>query len=497
MQCLNPLVASFFLIVILILPAGAGAEEATAGSGQAPLQEHTLDLHTAQCLALSGNPGIAAAQERVAQARARLRQAMATWRPSVDISAGGAHQRLSDTSFALNRRIAAATGQELDQSSMHYTGGLQATWLLFDGFFRRFNEERAQAAQFAEEEALNDSRRLLAAAVAQAFLNAQLAQSSIDIAQASRTFYEKQLANAKRRYEVGAGAWSDVINIQVQLNNAKAGLLGHERELEAAEYGLASLMGLKDAILPPHLQLAHLQLANLQLPHLQGAGLGNTVKESSEGAGSSSAAEEAREASVLIAEAYALRPDVQRLEHRLQEAGALAGMAKASLYPQVRLAGALEGRREDDPPVNSADYGSTVGVNMSWNLYAGGADKARMVEAGHVQREAAYSLAALRNQIAADIRASLARMAEARTQVRLQQETLQLVEENRRLAENAYNEGEFALIQLNEAQRELTTSAGRLAQAQVGYQSARQQLLEASGRILEPFSETQNCLPQQ
>ena len=171
-------------------------------------------------------------------------------------------------------------------------------------------------------------------------------------------------------------------------------------------------------------------------------------------------------------------------------------MAKAGLYPQVRLAGALEGQREDDLPVDSANYSNSVGVNMSWNLYAGGADKARMVEAGHVRREAAYSLAALRNQVAADIRASLSRMAEARTQVSLQRETLQLVEENRQLAENAYNEGEFALIQLNEAQRDLTAAAGRLAQALVSYQSAEQQLLEASGRILEPFNETRNCLPQ-
>ena len=100
-----------------------------------PLQARTLDLHSAQCLALSGNPSISAAQERVAQARARLRQAMATWWPSVDITAGGVHQRLSDTNYALNRRIAAATGQGIDQDSMHYTSSLQATWLLFDGFY--------------------------------------------------------------------------------------------------------------------------------------------------------------------------------------------------------------------------------------------------------------------------------------------------------------------------------------------------------------------------
>ena len=75
---------------------------------------------------------------------------------------------------------------------------------------------------------------------------------------------------------------------------------------------------------------------------------------------------------------------------------------------------------------------------------------------------------------------------------------MKLVEENRQLAENAYAEGEYALIQLNEAQRDLTSNASRLAQAQVSYQMAQQQLLEASGRILEPFAaQPLNCLPAQ
>ena len=466
---LVPLCLVMFCLVIFCLGT-AWAEQ--ADSRQLLTQNQNLDLLSAQCIALSSNPGITAAGERVAQARARLRQAMATWWPSVDITAGGAHQRLSDRSFTLNRRIAAATGQDLDQSSMNYSSGLQATWLLFDGFYRSFNEQRAQAAQLAEEEALNDSRRLLAAAVAQAFLNAQLAQSNIDIAQASTAFYEKQLDRAQRRYEVGTGAWGDVLNIRVQLNNARAALLGHERELQAAEYGLATLLGLDDAVLPPHLRLSALADTPQAPPALPA------------------------DAGQLIEEAYKLRADLRRMEQRLQEADALTGMVRASLYPQVRIAGVLDGQRQDDFPGSSADYGNTIAVNMSWNLYAGGADKARMVEAGHIRREMAYSLAALRNEIASDIRASLARLNEAAQQVQLQQETVHLVEENRRLAENAYAEGEYALIQLNEAQRDLTNNAGRLALALISYQSAQQQLLEASGRILEPLATLpSNCQP--
>ncbi len=442
-----------------------------AGSQERLARVKELDLITAQCIALSANPGVSAAQERVAQARARLRQAMATWWPSVDIGAGGAHQRLSDTNFAVNRRLAALGGQDLAQSAMHYSAGLQATWVLFDGFYRSFNEQRAQAAHLAEEEALLDSRRLLAASVAQAFLNAQLAQSGIDIARASAAFYGKQLANAERRYTVGTGSRGDVLNIRVQLNAAQAAQLQHERELEAARYGLAALLGLDQTTLSVTLRLAPLSDVPQEIFQEM-----DTTK--------------------LIEEAYALRPDIRRLERRQQEAAALAGMAKAALYPRLRLAGALEGQREDGLPGDEADYGNSLGLYMSWNLYAGGADRARMVEAGHARREVAYQLAALRNQIAAEIRIALAQLDEAREQLRLQHKTVQLVEENRQLAENAYAEGEYALIQLNEAQRDLSAHTSRLAQALVAYQAAQQRLLEASGRILEPFEGRTECLQQ-
>jgi outer membrane protein TolC len=123
-------------------------------------------------------------------------------------------------------------------------------------------------------------------------------------------------------------------------------------------------------------------------------------------------------------------------------------------------------------------------MNMSWNLYAGGADKARMIEAEQAKREAVYTLAGLRNSVAAEIRQNLALLAAAQEQVRLQRETVKLVEENRDLAKNEYDAGEASLVRLNEAQRDLNTTYGRLAQALVSYHLAMQRLLSATGQNL-------------
>jgi outer membrane protein TolC len=420
-----------------------------------------LDLKTAQAVALADNPNMAAAQSRIEQARARVRQAAASWWPSLDLSGSGSRQRLSDTNYQYNKLLANTLmpGASMDQTNENYSAGLQATWVLFDGFYRTFKEQQAAYDEQANAAALVDSQRLLVNSVAEAFLNAQLAQTYIDIARADETFYNRQLEDAQNRYDVGAGPWGDILNIKVQLNSAKTSRIRSQREFEAAKYGLAGLMGIAASALPEHIRLESLDKDSpTPLPKAK--------------------------IDTLIEEALAMRPDIRQLTMQLKQAEAAGGMAKAPFYPTVQLAGALEGSKEGDMGLSSEDFGNVVGVNMSWNLYAGGADKARLVESEQVKREVVYTLAGLRNSVASEIRQYMAMLKAAEEQVRLQRETVKLVQENRDLAQNEYEAGEASLVRLNEAQRDLTATYGRLAQALVSFQLQEQRLLAATGRNL-------------
>ncbi|MCW5200606.1 TolC family protein [Desulfobulbus sp. F4] len=137
----------------------------------------------------------------------------------------------------------------------------------------------------------------------------------------------------------------------------------------------------------------------------------------------------------------------------------------------------------------SDDLAASLTLGLSWNLYSGGAIEAAATEARQAKREAAYSYADLRNNIASEIRQNVVLLATAGRQVRLQQESVSLVKENRKLAESQYEAGAASLTTLNEAQRDLTATHGRLAQAVVGYHQAQHQLLAASGKNLEPFAD--------
>jgi outer membrane protein TolC len=107
-----------------------------------------------------------------------------------------------------------------------------------------------------------------------------------------------------------------------------------------------------------------------------------------------------------------------------------------------------------------------------------------LVESEQVKREVVYTLAGLRNSVASEIRQYMAMLKAAEEQVRLQRETVKLVQENRDLAQNEYEAGEASLVRLNEAQRDLTATYGRLAQALVSFQLQEQRLLAATGRNL-------------
>lgn len=181
--------------------------------------------------------------------------------------------------------------KSIEQRSDDFSSSIQATWLLFDGFYRKFKQQQAEINEQTFEADHQNSRRMLAVAVAESFLNTQLAMTNIDIAMANKIFFQRQLSDAENRYEAGVGAWGDVLNIRVQLNSATTSLIFFERSVEASEYGLAALMGISNAALPAEMRL-------VVLDEKQDISVETEENKSEE----------------LIKKALSARPDIRRLE---------------------------------------------------------------------------------------------------------------------------------------------------------------------------------------
>uniref|UniRef100_UPI004055ED02 TolC family protein n=1 Tax=Candidatus Electrothrix sp. TaxID=2170559 RepID=UPI004055ED02 len=454
-----------FIVCFLLTTTGQAKEIAEGGAKikRYDLAEiELLDLETAQQIALQENPGIEAAQARLEQAKAALQQALAADKPRVDLDASTGIARYSENNYEMLSLSDSSADQNYETGSL----GLQASWLLFDGYARKFQQEQGRYAIQASAASMRNTQRLLVSAVADAFFKAQLALASIEIETANKEFYAQQLQDAESRLEVGSGSLSDVLNMKVQLNTAKNNLLVSAQDYEVARYVLAALLGITDAVLPEDMQLAELD-RDCDISDDKGL---------SDGKG-------------LIQEALQTRPDLKALALQMKASQAGIGQAKAADWPTVQLSGQVDGRTQDGLLPTGDDVGASVGLSVSWNLYSGGGIDAAIREARQARKEAEYSHAELRNSIASEVWQSVIRLTAAHKQVSLQRETVELVEENRKLAKSEYEAGSASLVRLNEAQRDLTATYGGLVQALISYQQARHHLLAAIGRNVATASD--------
>jgi outer membrane protein len=447
---------------MIALPKGSFAQAEEAAVDWDTLT--VLDLTTAINVSLAENPGLDAAAARVRQATDRVAQARSAYWPRLDATASGARVKMSENSYQENLATARFFNPSatIDDPEEYYNADLTASWTLFDGFERKFSNLAARYAHQSSQASLADARRLLVAAVAQAYFAAQLALENIAIARADEAFNDRLLSDAEARQRVGTGALSDVLNFQVRKNQAKTSRINQEYQYAIARFGLAALMGLPASQLPEHVRLAPLApetVAELATPQLDS----------------------------LIAGAADRRADIQALHWGIRQADAQIDVARAGNYPSVAVSGGIQGERSGDPGFGRDDFGNQVQVGLSYNLFSGGLTNARISEARHRLTELEKQLEDRLLTTAADIRSAAAQVQTAQTQVTLQRENASLVQRTRDLVEKEYNAGQGSLVRLNEAQRDLTAAQGNLALALVSLRQAWIQLQTRAGTLLSEY----------
>jgi TolC family type I secretion outer membrane protein len=444
----------FLVVMICLMVAGS----VSAASGTIELADvQILDLETAQQIAVRDNPSLSAAEARVRQARERLRQARSSYWPHLSARGGATYSVLSDTAHS----AALVNDPGADDATDTYSVGLSATWTLFDGFSREYSNLRARHGMESTEKARKDALRLLLSAVAASYYNAQLALENISIAEANESFNRRQLVEAEARYRVGTGSLSDVLNFEVQINSAKANLIAAKKSYHMAAYGLAALMGVSDATLPGHVELAGLEEETRE--ELVSADLASQVQ-------------------------YALehRPDVQKAEHAVAQSKAAVGVARSGFYPTVSLTGGMDAAQQDSMDFGSEDFGKSVGLNFSYSLFAGGLNRAKVAEARSGLTESENSLEDAMISVQSEVASAVTALASAQEQLLLQRSNAKLVQQVRDLVEKEYAAGEASLVRLNEAQKDLVTAQGNLALSLVSMRQAWENLRASTGEILMP-----------
>ena len=447
----NFILCFLILLNILTRPYSAAASETKAD----PIQY--LSLKQAKHLALKNNPGLAAAQERVNQAREAIVQARAAYLPTISTTTAW--------NYTENVQVQPAAYNE-----NLYTNKISATLLLFDGFARKYATLAANCDEKMTQAARKDAQRLLAWSVAQSFLNIQLSRENIKIAQSDMAFNQIQAREALAREKAGTGSLSDLLNFKTRVNTAKAILISSRQEIKASCHGLAALMGLSNAILPENMKIEPMKNDDIDAE-------AQKIKQSTPMTDMEKTME------TLLEE----RPDLLRAEYAIKAADARIYMAASGYYPTVSLTGS-HGTASGDTFHDMTDphaMGSAMGVSVNFELFSGGSTRSSVRKARWAKKELTKELESSRLSAVSEIKTAAEHIQSARQQLDLQRKNAILVERVRNLVEKEYAAGQASLVRLNEVQNNLIGAQGDLAKARVSLILAMEQFDYYTGNNIQ------------
>lgn len=414
---------------------------AAAASGQNP-QPLTLTLEQAHALALKNSPQVASSQyiaQAAAQAPAEINS---VFQPNLT-------GNISGTGADSGSRIGAGV---LNNPALynHAGTGLTVNQLLTD-FGRTHNlaqsaRERAQA----QTQVVETTRAQVLLATDRAYFDALRAQSVATVAQ--QTVSARQLVSEQVTALAQSALRSqlDVSFANVNLADARLLLASAINDVESSYANLATAIGLP--------QQTRFTLAEEPMPGAMADDVGP-----------------------LLAGAIQKRPELADLRLEEQAAQSFERAERDLWYPTIGVTGTAGFAPVGDPQIASR-YGA-IGVNVTLPVFNGGLFRARRSEAEYRARAASQNVRDLENRVIRDVRVAYLNARTAFERVGLTAQLLEQAKLALDLAQSRYDLGLSSIVELSQAQLNLTSAQIANAGAKYDYQSQRAQLSYQIGEL--------------
>jgi len=396
---------------------------------QTPLR---LTLAEAQRLALQNNPQISAAQWTAAAAYQVRNQYKANFEPNVfgNLTGVGADNGSRLAAGALNNPVVYE----------RLGSGISIGQMLTD-FGRTSNlVGMAKLQAQAQDQATEDTRARILLATSRAYFGLLRAQAVMKVADQTVAARQLVVDQVTALAESKLKSTLDVSFANVNLSDAKLLQVQAQNEAKAAEAGLATAMGLPGQI--------GFILSEEPMPPL----LPDRVDE-------------------LIRQALNDRPDLKDL--RLQQSADVR-FAKAEhdlYYPSVGVVGTA-GFVPTGYVTIPGRYGA-IGLNVTIPIFNGGLFKARQAEAELKAKAATQNISDLENRITGDVRVAYLNATTALDRLSLTQQLVQQAQLAMDLAQSRYDIGLGSIVELSQAQLNVTSAQIANASAQYDYQTQR------------------------
>lgn len=422
------------LLVALLTPlAGAGAA-----------QQVEVTLQEAIRRALQVQPAMVQARGDQRTAGASSRSALGAYLPSLSVSGSAARSNVG--------RIDPTTGQPVPPE-YSYTGSLNASLELFDGFRRVANLRSTGANRDAAEAGVVNQRFQVTLATKEVFYDALAREDLVRVADAQVRRAQQQLQISVEKLRAGSATRSDSLRSTVEYGNARIALLQARANLATAQANLGRQIGVDVPVRA---------VPDTGLPSLP-----DTV--------------------ALRGAALATAPQVEQAEAQARAARAQVWSARSQYWPSliVSYSNNRQGIGSPNLPLLN-NYPETFSwrFGMSWTLFNGFTREANQVNAS-VQRDVAEARAAdARRALNAQLTQQLAALATALEQVSIARANVAAATEDLRVQNERYRVGAATILDLLTSQTALTTAEVNLVQTRFNYLIARAEVEALVGRTL-------------
>jgi outer membrane protein TolC len=386
-----------------------------------------LTLEKALEMAGSNNPVLAAAGERVAQARARLEQAAASSLPQLGVSL--LYQEVQNE---IRYPVLPGGGYAKAGFESTWKAALTLNYLLYSGGAVRLNTESKRLALSGVEAQEKRTRQAVEWSVTGAWYDLRRAEGKLAVAEEVLWLAREHLHHVEALFRNGMVAKNEVLRVQVAVSDAELNRIRAENAVEvcwkALERGVGAPLR-KTCLLPPREEEPVFSPAPSD--------------------------------ALLIG--IRCRPEMEALEKAARSAALASRAARAQGGPQVALSGELYAADEVFFPSKQNDWKITL--MASWNFFDGGVSSAREREARAAAEEFFFQAEDMKRQIELEI--SVARLN--------YESSLQRLHVGRAMVEAAAEDYRMAL-------RRYTAQVGTnidVLDARVALSNARNQLVES------------------
>jgi outer membrane protein len=447
----------------LVLVMAPAAKAQVSGGGDAATtapSANKLTLQQAVALALEKNPTIHAADAYTEGVRQSIAAAQSGHYPKVDFSEGLVRgnnpvyvfgslltqQQFTANNFALSFLN---TPPPLNNFRTQFT----ATMPLYDAGETGHRVRDARLGAESARHAASRTGQQVMFGVMQAYFDQLLARESVRVAESSVKMTGADLDRAQARAQQGLTVPSDILSAQVQLAAAKEELIRARNALAISQAALNVAMGLPE-----------------------------DAPTEAEGAFT----ETAIDAGTLPEQqqfALAHRPDYLQATLAKERSSNGVSTARSAFLPRVGLFSSWE--QDNQRFLSRGGNNWAAGVSVNFNIFNGGADRARLQEAKFYQTQAEAMSEQMASQVRLQVRQAFLNLQAARDRMDVTRESAAQANESLRILRDRYETGLAGMTDLLRAETAETTAERNHLNAVYDYRLAGATLELSTGRLAQ------------